>query len=71
MVLISPIKPYIPIDPKEFCTNPYDVISKEEEEELKKNPNSLIHLILPEGTAEEIYKNAGKAYNKFKKKKSN
>ncbi len=69
MVLISPIRPYIPTDPEEFCTNPYDVISKEEEEELKKNPNSLIHLILPEGTAEEIYKNAGKAYREFKKKK--
>jgi len=69
MVLISPIRPYIPIDPEEFCTNPYDVISKEEEEKLKKNPNSLIHLILPEGTAEEIYENAGKAYREFKKKK--
>jgi len=69
MVLIFPIRPYIPTDPEEFCTNPYDVISKEEEEELKKNPNSLIHLILPEGTAEEIYKNAGKAYREFKKKK--
>ncbi|MFX0042413.1 MAG: DUF1015 domain-containing protein [Candidatus Hodarchaeota archaeon] len=69
MVLISPIKPYIPIHPEEFCTNPYDVISKEEEEELKKNPNSLIHLILPEGIGEEVYKNAGKAYREFKKKK--
>ena len=27
MVLISPIRPYIPIDPEEFCTNPYDIIS--------------------------------------------
>jgi len=69
MVLISPIRPYIPTDPEEFCTNPYDVISKEEEHKLRKNPNSLIHLILPEGIGDEIYKNAGKAYREFKKKK--
>ncbi|MFW9952392.1 MAG: hypothetical protein ACFFKA_19915, partial [Candidatus Thorarchaeota archaeon] len=49
MVLITPLKPYAPINPEEFCTNPYDIISKEEENELKKNPNSLIHLILPNG----------------------
>ena len=66
MVKISAIKPYIPNDPHSFCTNPYDVIEKEEELQLKKNPNSLIHLILPDGDGEEKYKNARIAYQKFK-----
>ncbi|MFX0058081.1 MAG: DUF1015 domain-containing protein [Candidatus Hodarchaeota archaeon] len=69
MVIISPLKPYIPLNPEEFCTNPYDVISKEEELELKKNPNSLINLILPDGDGNEIYQNAKKAYEDFKNKK--
>ncbi len=69
MVLISPIKPFIPLNPEEFCTNPYDIISKTEEKELKKNPNSLIHLILPDGEGEQIYQNASRAYNEFKEKK--
>ncbi len=69
MVNISPLKPYIPVNPEEFCTNPYDVISKEEEQELKNNPNSLIHLILPDGEDDEIYINASKAYKDFKDKK--
>jgi len=69
MVKISPLKPYIPLNPEEFCTNPYDVISKEEEIILKRNPNSLIHLILPDGKGDEIYKNGKKAYEDFKNKK--
>ncbi len=69
MVRITPLKPYIPINPEEFCTNPYDIISKEEEQELKKKPNSLVHLILPDGDGDEIYCNAAKAYNNFKEKK--
>ncbi|MFW9946445.1 MAG: DUF1015 domain-containing protein [Candidatus Odinarchaeota archaeon] len=68
MVNISPLKVYLPINPEEFCTNPYDVISKEEEQELKKNSNSLIHLILPDGEGDEIYLNASKAYKDFKDK---
>ena len=66
MVLISTLKPYIPKIPEEFCTNPYDVISKEEEIELKRNPNSLIHLILPDGHGEQVYQNALKAFERFK-----
>ncbi|MFW9821183.1 MAG: DUF1015 domain-containing protein [Candidatus Thorarchaeota archaeon] len=68
MVLITPLKPYIPVNPEEFCTNPYDIISKEEEQALKKNPRSLIHLILPNGEGDEIYKNAANAYEEFKEK---
>jgi len=68
MVLTTPLKPYMPDNPEEFCTNPYDIISKEEEQELKKKPNSLIHLILPDGEGDEIYQNAAKAYENFKKK---
>ncbi|MFW9936518.1 MAG: DUF1015 domain-containing protein [Candidatus Thorarchaeota archaeon] len=67
MVEISPLKPYIPSNPEVFCTNPYDVISKEEEIILKKNPKSLIHLILPDGEGNEIYENAKKAYENLKK----
>jgi len=66
MVKISAIKPYIPKEPQSFCTYPYDVIEKEEEAELKKNPNSLIHLILPDGEGEEKYKNAKLAYQRYK-----
>ncbi|MFX1498640.1 MAG: DUF1015 domain-containing protein [Promethearchaeota archaeon] len=66
MVDISPIRPYIPINPEEFCTNPYDVIDKEEEKKLKKNPNSLVHLILPDGEGDELYQNAANAYRRFK-----
>ncbi|MFX1343579.1 MAG: DUF1015 domain-containing protein [Promethearchaeota archaeon] len=69
MVHVSPLKPFIPINPEEFCTNPYDIISKDEELELKKLSNSLIHLILPDGEGNEIYENAAKAYKRFKDKK--
>ena len=69
MVLITPLKPYMPINPEEFCTNPYDIIEKEEELELKKNVKSLIHLILPEGEGDEIYQNAAIGYMSFKKNK--
>ncbi|MFX1527037.1 MAG: DUF1015 domain-containing protein [Promethearchaeota archaeon] len=68
MVNISPIKPYVPVNPETFCTNPYDVIDKEEAQELKKIPNSLIHLILPDGEGDEAYQNALRAYNYFKEK---
>jgi uncharacterized protein (DUF1015 family) len=68
MVKISPLKPFLPRNPEEFTTNPYDVIEKEEELELKKNPNSLIHLILPDGEGNEIYKNGAKAYQRYKDK---
>ncbi|MHA1671890.1 MAG: DUF1015 domain-containing protein [Promethearchaeota archaeon] len=69
MVKISPLKPYLPKKPEEFTTNPYDVIEKEEEKKLKLNPNSLIHLILPDGNGEEIYENAAKAYQRYKDEK--
>ena len=70
MVKISPLKPFLPKNPKEFCTNPYDIIEKQEELELKKNPNSLIHLILPDGTGDEIYENAKKAFAQLKESKA-
>ena len=34
MVKITPLKAYLPKNPEEFCTNPYDIIGKEEEQEL-------------------------------------
>jgi len=66
MVKISALNPYLPTSPSEFCTNPYDIIEKEEERRLKQNLNSLIHLILPEGEGEEVYPNAFKSYKRFK-----
>ena len=66
MVKIAALQPYLPNSPVEFTTNPYDIIGKEEEQQLKQNPNSLIHLILPDGKGDEIYQNAAKAYKKFK-----
>ena len=66
MVKIAPISPHLPTKPKKFCTNPYDIIGPEEEAELKKNPDCLIHLILPEGEGEEFYSNARKAYEQLK-----
>jgi len=66
MVRISALRPYYPNEPNEFTTNPYDVIGKDEEYQLKQNPNSLIQLILPDGEGEEIYNNASIAYEKFK-----
>lgn len=49
MVKINVIKGFHPKDYMSFTTPPYDVIEKEEELELKKNPNSLVHIILPDG----------------------
>jgi uncharacterized protein (DUF1015 family) len=66
MVKISTVHPYCPNNAIEFTTNPYDVIGKEEEGELKKNKNSLVHLILPDGEGEEFYLNALSAYERFK-----
>jgi len=67
MVKISTVRPYCPNNAIEFTTNPYDVIGKEEEGELKRNKNSLIHLILPDGEGDELYHNALSAYELFKK----
>ncbi|MBC7080683.1 MAG: DUF1015 domain-containing protein [Thermoplasmatales archaeon] len=53
--------------PEEFCTKPYDVISEKEAIELRKNPRSAIHIILPTGKGEEKYENARKAYENFRK----
>ncbi len=66
MVKISTLRPYCPNDAIEFTTNPYDVIGKEEEGELKRNNNSLIHLILPDGEGDELYHKALSAYEMFK-----
>ena len=66
MVRISALRPYCPNNPSDFTTNPYDVIGKGEEKELKQNLNSLIHLILPDGEGEEVYNNALSAYINFK-----
>ena len=43
-------------NPEKFCTKPYDVISEEEAEELRKNKDSAIHIILPLGEGEEKYR---------------
>ncbi len=58
MVELVQIKVYLPRNPEKVTTNPYDVISDEELAELRKNPNSFIHVILPEGEGDEKYENA-------------
>lgn len=58
MVKIKGIKAFRPVDAGSFVIKPYDVIGKEEELQLKKNPNSAIHVILPNGTGDEVYANA-------------
>ena len=60
MVKIRPIRAFRPKEVNSFVIPPYDIIEKEEELELKKNPKSSIHVILPEGEGEEIYSNAQK-----------
>lgn len=52
-------------EPEKFCTWPYDVISEEEAEELRKNPDSVIHIILPEENGDK-YKKAKAAFEKFR-----
>jgi len=54
-------------NPEKFCTKPYDVISEEEAEELRKNKDSAIHIILPLGEGEEKYENARKSFERIKK----
>jgi uncharacterized protein (DUF1015 family) len=66
MVKIFPFRPYVPNRPAEFCTNPYDVIEADEEKELKKNPNSLVHMILPDGEGEAKYTRAAAELARFK-----
>jgi uncharacterized protein (DUF1015 family) len=46
---------------KELVAPPYDVISKEEEEELKNHPNNIAHVILPRNK----YEAAGKKLKKM------
>ncbi|MCP4762985.1 MAG: DUF1015 domain-containing protein [archaeon] len=65
MVKIKAIKAYRPKDPKLFTIPPYDVIDEETEKELKKNPYSSIHVILPDGKGEEIYINAENELNRL------
>lgn len=47
---------------KELVAPPYDVISKEELKEMKKNPDNICHIILP-----ETYKGARKKLNQLLK----
>ncbi|MBN2156863.1 MAG: DUF1015 family protein, partial [Candidatus Lokiarchaeota archaeon] len=60
MVKIRPIRAFRPKDVESFAIKPYDIIEKEEELELKKNPKSAIHVILPDGEGDEVYANAKK-----------
>ncbi|KAA0003477.1 MAG: DUF1015 domain-containing protein [Thermoplasmata archaeon] len=57
-----------PIHPEKFCTKPYDVISKEEAEELRKEKENAIHIILPKGEGEEKYENARRAFEESRKR---
>lgn len=63
MVKVKEFSGVRPKNPEQFCIKPYDVISREEEEQLRKGENA-IHIILPEGEGEEVYENARKAFTK-------
>ena len=67
MVEVKEFEGLRPKNPEEFCTKPYDVISEEEANELRKNPNSAIHIILPVGERDEKYENARKEFERLKK----
>jgi len=67
MVEVKEFEGLRPKNPEEFCTKPYDVISEEEANELRKNPNSAIHIILPVGEGDEKYENAKKEFERLKK----
>ncbi|MCD6512729.1 MAG: DUF1015 domain-containing protein [Thermoplasmata archaeon] len=56
------------LNAEDFCIKPYDIIDDKEAEEMRKNKNSAIHIILPEGEGEEIYENARKAFEEMKEK---
>lgn len=66
MVEIKEFAGLRPLDPEKFCTKPYDVISEEEAEELRKNPYSAIHIILPVENGDK-YENAKKEFERLKK----
>lgn len=55
-----------PLHPEKFCTKPYDVISEKEAEELRKNPYSAIHVILPVEDGDK-YENAKREFERLKK----
>ncbi len=61
MVEVKEFSGVRPKNPGQFCIKPYDVISREEEEQLRKEDNA-IHIILPEGKGDEVYENARKAF---------
>jgi uncharacterized protein (DUF1015 family) len=66
MVKITSFRPYIPRNPQEFCIKPYDVIEADEEKELKKEPNCLVHMSLPDGEGDAKYQNAAIVFENFK-----
>lgn len=55
MVKIKAVQGFHPKNYMNFTTPPYDIIEKEEELELKKDPNSLVHIILPDGDGIQKY----------------
>jgi len=67
MVEIKEFSGLRPLHPEKFCTKPYDIISKEEADELRKEKENAIHIILPKGEGEEKYENARKAFEESKK----
>lgn len=66
MVKIVPIGAFTPKNPEILTTRPYDVI-EDEVDELRKNGDSYVHVILPEG-GEERHENGRKALQEFIRK---
>jgi len=65
MVKAIPLKTYIPLKPEEVTTNPYDIIEEKEQEILRKNPKSYVHVILPLGEEDKKHERAKKALMEF------
>ena len=63
MVTVREFRGVRPKHPERFCIKPYDIISKDEEKQLRKGENA-IHMILPEGDGDEKYENARIAFEK-------
>ena len=56
------------LHPAVFCTRPYDVIGDAELVALRQNPDSVVHIILPEGDNDKRYENARNAYTRLSEK---
>ena len=58
MVEVKRFDAWVPKDPERFTVKPYDVITEDELRELRTDPDSAVHIILPSGEGLDIYEKA-------------